>query len=154
VIGGIPCVEEPNFGRKLPIHAETKGLVCKFASGKDSKGKNSKNKKMGKPSEVEGMDVKTKKRRKAGQLLGRNNRKTARRQGWWDNTDKSLITKQEERLSNFYYEYSDYPGMSDHIVDDQKPGCSGWNQSHDEIIVISSDDDSDMRDVIFRDIVI
>jgi hypothetical protein len=60
VIGGIPRVEEPNVGRKLPIYAEKKGLVCKFASGKDSKGKNSKNKKMGKPSEVKGMDVKTK----------------------------------------------------------------------------------------------
>ena len=34
---------------------------------------------------------------------------------------------------------------ANYVVDDQKPGCSGWNQSHDETIVISSDDDSEVR---------
>ena len=36
-------------------------------------------------------------------------------------------------------------GVSANYVDDgQKPGCSGWNQSRDEIIVISSDDDDEV----------
>ena len=33
---------------------------------------------------------------------------------------------------------------ANYVVDDQKPGCSAWNQNHDEIIVISSDDDSEV----------
>ena len=37
-------------------------------------------------------------------------------------------------------------GSSAVYVDDgKKPGCSGWNQSHDETMVISSDDDSEAR---------
>ena len=32
-----------------------------------------------------------------------------------------------------------------YVADGQKPGCSAWNQNHDETIVISSDDDSEVR---------
>ena len=34
---------------------------------------------------------------------------------------------------------------TNYVIDDQKPGCSGWNQNYDEIIVISSDDDDEVR---------
>ena len=68
VMGGEPREVEPYVNKKLPTDAEKRGPDCEVSSANNSKDKNVKKKKTSRPSEVEGMDIKTK--RSAEKLAG------------------------------------------------------------------------------------